>query len=261
MSIQLLQLTDLHLFADPDKRLKGVPTRAAFLDVWQSVRADARAFDLLVITGDLAHDEQLETYEFLRGLLGEWVARCRLIPGNHDSRPLLRQVFPEAVPGGDGPLTFSVSAGNWRLIGLDSHVPGEVAGRIETEQLDWLRNELSVHSDEPTILFVHHPPMSVDSVWLDRIGLQKPAALVELIQSSSQVRVVSAGHVHHEFTGSIGDTVLLTTPSTAIQFCPGDEELVFDWAPPGFRVFRLDGETYETEVVRLPELKYPPEAM
>ncbi len=258
MSLRVLQLTDLHLFSDPSGRLKGVPTRDTLVDVLEFLESQEDDFATLVLTGDLAHDEQLESYRQLRALLSPWISRCRLIPGNHDSRRFIREVFPELVPPGNGALTFSLAAGRWRLIGLDSHVPGEVPGRIESEQLDWLEEELTAHALQPTILFVHHPPVPVGCAWLDEIGLQQPERLIEIISACEQVRVVSAGHVHHECEGRIGRAAFYTTPSTALQFRPGSDKPVYDTAAPGYRVFTLDDNSCCTAVVRLADARFLP---
>lgn len=264
MPAEILQLTDLHLLGDPAARLKGVPTRESLRDVLQFIEGGTKSgkwdFDYLVITGDLAHDEQLSTYEILRELISDWVPRCRLIPGNHDDRALIRQVFPEFVLPETSLVNFSVEVGGWRLIGLDTHAPGEVLGRMDNEQLEWLGEELTHHQSEPTIVFMHHPPFPVRSAWLDRIGLQEPELLLETIQSHSQVRVVCTGHIHQVFEEMLGDVQLLTTPATAVQFQPQTELPICDPIPPGFRMFKLVGDTFQSEVVRLPELIFPPES-
>lgn len=258
MATRVLQLTDLHLFADPNARLKGVSTRDSFVDVLRFIESREDEFDVLVLTGDLAHDEELETYRMLRELLSDWISRCRLIPGNHESRSMIRRTFPELFQSEGNRLTFSFATGGWRLIGLDSHVHGQVAGRIETEQLDWLRQQLTTYADEPTVLFLHHPPVSVQSKWLDEIGLEEPQPLIETISGFKQVKVVCAGHVHQEFHGRLAQAEFYTTPSTAIQFVPRGDDLMCDHLPPGYRVLTLEGATFQTEVVRLPELKHPP---
>jgi len=132
MTTKILQLTDLHLMADRNAALKGVRTRDSLIDVLRFARQRSQAgewnFDYILLTGDLAHDQQLATYEDLRELLGDWVSRCRLIPGNHDDRTLIRKVFPELVTASAEFINFSVETADWRLIGLDSHVDGEVHG-------------------------------------------------------------------------------------------------------------------------------------
>lgn len=257
MTVDILQITDLHLMADPKSVLRDVCTRDSFNEVLRFVKDRSQSeswdFDYVFITGDLTHDEQLESYEALRELLGDWVPRCRLIPGNHDDRALIRQVFPELVPTNSESINFSVESAGWRLIGLDSHVDGVVSGRIGEEQLQWLAAELTTHVAQPTILFVHHPPVPVHSVWLDRIGLLDADALLEVVRSFSQIRSICAGHVHQEFTEILDGVKILTTPSTGVQFRPREDELVCDTVPPGFRIFRLADSTFETQVFRLPE--------
>ncbi|MGE0375975.1 MAG: phosphodiesterase [Planctomycetaceae bacterium] len=258
----VLQLTDLHLTADRHAALKGVRTRESLIDVLRFAKAQSQTgegdFDYLVLTGDLAHDEQLATYEILRDLLGDWVSRCRLIPGNHDDRTLIRQVFPELVSSCGDVINFSVETAGWRLIGLDSHVDGEVYGRIDESQLQWLAAELTTHNAQPAILFLHHPPVPVHSAWLDRIGLQNADAFINVVRSFSQVSVICTGHVHQEFSVDLHGVQILTTPSTGVQFRPRREELVCDPIPPGFRRFRLADGGFESHVVRLPSLNHSP---
>lgn len=251
----VLQITDLHLIADRSATLKDVCTYDSLVNVLSAIRDGIERgeweCDWLVISGDLAHDEQLATYELLCELLGDWVSRCRLIPGNHDNREFIRRVFPELLDN-DAPLiNFSVEAGDWRLIGLDSHQPGEVPGRVDSEQLSWLSGELRRHRHQPTAIFVHHPPFPVGSAWIDQIGLLDPEPLVELLQASPQVRIVSTGHVHQEFTGQRNNIQLFTTPSTGVQFAPRENELVVDSIPAGFRLFHLDANQFETRVIRV----------
>jgi Icc protein len=162
------------------------------------------------------------------------------------------------VPAGAGPLTFSLSVAGWRLLGLDTHLPGQVTGRVDQAQCRWLEQELAAHADQPTLVFMHHPPLPVQSPWLDSIGLEDPEPLVQVLTSAPQVKVICTGHVHHESQHRLGQALVVTTPSTAVQFEPQAEDLTLAALPPGYRVFVLDGPTYRTEVVRLPEVKYVP---
>ena len=257
MTVRVLQLSDCHLLGDPEATLNGVPTAASLREVLAFIAAN-QEFDLLVISGDLAQDEQLQTYQLLRKMLGEWVTRLRVIPGNHENRDFIRQTFPEITDGSEDLLNFSLKLGGWRLIGLDSHVPGQVWGSIGEGQLEWLKRELALDSRCPTVLFVHHPPISVKSPWLDRIGLAEPSALVKIIDSSPQIRLVCSGHVHQEFAGRLGEAEVLTTPATSFQFRPKEEVPIFDLVSTGFRVLTLGVPGYRTRVVRLPSLTYPP---
>ena len=249
MSTRIVQVTDTHLYRDPDGVLAGVSTWKTFRSVLDQIERRHGDFDHLILTGDLAQDEELETYQMLREALGDWLERCRIIPGNHDDPANLRKAFPELFPQDEGPLTFALATGDWKIIGLDSHLPGETKGRVDGDQLRWLGEQLADDSNTRVLLFVHHPPITINVAWLDKIGLEGAADLIELIEASPQVKVVCAGHVHQEFAGHIGAAALYTTPSTCVQFGARTEKS-FDTKAAGYRTFRLD-DGYHTEVHRL----------
>ncbi len=249
MCTTIIQVTDTHLFSDPEGVLAGVPTWKTFRAVLKQIERNHPDFDYLILTGDLAQDEALETYQKLHEALGDWVHRCRIIPGNHDNPAHLRAVFPELFPKDGAALTFSLSASGWKIIGLDSHLPGETKGRVEAAQIEWLKGELELDPGVPTLLFVHHPPVAIKVEWLDRVGLDGADDLRALVEASPQVKVICAGHVHQEFSGSIGRAAVYTTPSTCVQFSRRSEK-EFDPTAAGYRTFRL-GDGHHTEVHRL----------
>ena len=257
MPLRVLQLTDLHLYADPGTRLKGIPTQQMFRDVLSDIAARHIVFDYAIVTGDLAQEGELGAYAFLIETLGDRLSTCRFIPGNHDRRPHLRSAFGTAIAG-KGPITFALDAGGWRLVGLDTLVPGSGAGRIAADQLVWLEETLASARGRPVALFMHHPPIPVGTPWLDRIGLQAPDAFAELLSAFPNVEVVCCGHVHQEFEGSLGGIPVLAAPSTCLQFEPGTESPVFTDEPPGFRLLELSPGEMTTEVFRLPETRHPP---
>ena len=143
MSTRILQLTDLHLFTETEATLRGVPTRKSLVDVLQFIRGGIEAgeqdYDCLVITGDVAHDEQATTYaalsDLLSKMLGELGEQCLVIPGNHDNRDGIRQVFTQSGLADNRKICFSREVGGWRLIGLDSQLAGEVGGHIDSQHL------------------------------------------------------------------------------------------------------------------------------
>jgi 3',5'-cyclic-AMP phosphodiesterase len=258
----VLQLTDLHLFADEHGTMNQVPTRNTFVEVLDACRATGLVFEQVVFTGDLAQDESLEAYRCIRDLVTEWVApsRIQLIPGNHDSRRFIREAFPESTPAGgeEDPITFSVAAGAWRLIGVDTLIPGESAGIVDEAQLDWLRRELASHEGAPTLVFMHHPPVpGLRGEWLERMGLRNQDAVLDILRAAPQVRAVSSGHLHHELCIHAGAFEVLVAPSTAYQYARRDGSVVLDPLPPGFRTFTLRDERYETTVGRVNKLNYP----
>ncbi len=249
---RIIQITDCHLMVDPQAELKGICTRARFDQVLAAIQAKHTDADRLIVTGDLTHDEQLETYETLKRLLAEWFPKLRVIPGNHDDRASMAQVFGERLQLIAGRNVFTDIIGGWKLIGLDSHVPGQLHGEVGADQLEWLERELTANEELPTGLFLHHPPVSVNSPWLDRIGLADEEGLLALVARYSRVRVICCGHVHQERTAIEGAATIFTTPSTGVQFRPETESLEVDVVAPGYRILDLysDGR-FHTRVERV----------
>ena len=258
MAARIVQITDLHLMADPLGELKGVCSRTNLLAVLDVLRRDFSSAERLIVTGDLAHDELLQTYESLRELLVEWLPKLCLIPGNHENRAFMRQVFGDRVLEVDDRNIFADTVGGWRLIGLDSQLVGEVRGQLGASQRDWLARELAAEPLRPAAIFLHHPPLKVGTGWLDEIGLEDAEPLLELLRQSPQVKFVCSGHIHHEMTVVQANTLLLTTPATSVQFLPETDRLIPDPIPPGFRIFDLEADgSFRTRVVRVPQSVIP----
>ena len=246
---RIVQVTDCHLFADLEESLRDIVTWPRLAMVLDDVRRQIPDADLLVFTGDTAHDEARGTYESFRSVLVEWRDRMQIIPGNHDNRLVLGDLFPQRRAGPIGRVTFEVSWNDWQVIGLDSQQPGEQPGSLGAEQLAWLRTRLEI-TPLHTLLFLHHPPVAVQSPWLDQINLQDALEFERLLQDHPQVRLVVCGHVHQEYVGLLGDATVFATPAVGPQFRPRTEQLVIEPAPPAYRVLELRSHgRWSTQVV------------
>ena len=252
----ILQLSDPHLMSDPQGRLKNVPTYESLKQVIQFARTSCSNPDHVVISGDLSHEHTVAGYELLRDLLGDWVERALVIPGNHDDRGGMRQVFSQVPGRSDEEVWFQQVIGDWQLIGLDSHVPGQVYGELSNTMLTQLNSWLA-NSDRPTVIFLHHPPASVMSHWIDQIGLQNPVPLADVLHQHAHVKGLFCGHIHQVFQGEFAGVEFSSAPSTAFQFKPGTVKMQLDELPAGFRIIELQ-ERVASQVVRLDELSFTP---
>ncbi|QXI29045.1 3',5'-cyclic-AMP phosphodiesterase [Pseudomonas vanderleydeniana] len=246
-SVLLVQLSDSHLFAETDGTLLGMNTRDSLQRVIDCVLAEQPRIDLVLASGDLSQDGTLESYQCFRQMSGRISAPARWFPGNHDE---LREMA-EAAAGSDL-LEPVVDIGNWRVILLDSAVPGSVPGFLQDEQLQLLERALGEAPERHHLVCFHHHPVSIQCAWMEPIGLRNPQALFAVLERFPQARALLWGHIHQEFDRQHEGLRLLASPSTCIQFAPGSEDFKLDDKAPGYRWLRLhpDGRL-ETGVSRV----------
>lgn len=242
VTMRILQLTDLHL----GSRF-GDARWAAFDTLLHDLPALVGEFDRLVITGDLAAHGQAAVYDALRARLTPWLSKLRVVPGNHDSAGRVRDVFADRMLGGSPAANFLDEVHGVRLVGLDSSRRFRISGALGTAQLDWLSSVLDPAL--PSLVFLHHPPRSIGTWWLDKDLLRDRAAFSEIIQGRG-VQGVFCGHVHQESEGVLGQVPVWTTPSTAYQFKPRSLMPRTDRRDSGFRVIEITGGVLTTSVVR-----------
>ncbi len=254
--LTVLQLTDSHLFADPAARLLGVDTQENLEVLLRHVRAQPRKADLLLATGDLSQDGSPESYEHFLRLVAPLALPVHALPGNHDRRDSFHAVLgPRAAP--------VVDHGAWRLILLDTLIPGSDAGLLAPGQLALLAEAGQVAVDRHVLVALHHSPITLGSRWLDTMTIANADQLMACLAGLPRVRALLWGHVHQACDTSIPHPAgpdgarlrLLATPSTCFQFKPQSRDFGLDDAAPGYRWLRLaaDGGV-DTEVVRVDEL-------
>ena len=232
----LVQLTDCHLFGEPDTAMLGVNTDASLRAVLRQIQADGKHPDLLMATGDLSQDGEAASYRRFAAILGESEAlaraQIRCLPGNHDQPAVLRQELPQW----SAPVT---DVGAWRVVALDTTVPGSNAGHLPDTQLDLLEAALADAPGRHTLVAMHHNPMQIDSHWHDSMMIDNPQALFKRLARFPQARVLLWGHVHHEFDRRRHNLRMLATPSTCFQFSIRDGKHVVDNMAPGYRWIKL----------------------
>ena len=244
-AVRLVQFTDPHLYADEHALLRGVATFPALLRTLDHARARDWPVDAILVTGDLVQDDPAGYANFRRAFetLGKPVY-C--VPGNHDEpRAMMRELAraPFIVGG-------RVDLGAWRIVLLDSTVPGCAEGRLSEASLAQLDEALASAAGRHVLVCLHHHPVAMSSRWLDRVGLVNADEFFRIIDAHRDVRAVLWGHVHQSFDALRRNVRLLATPSTCAQFLPHSDEFAVDPRPPAYRTLTLrpDGSIL-TEVV------------
>lgn len=187
-SVLLVQLSDSHLFAEDGARLLGMDTAHSLEKVVERVAREQPRIDLILATGDVSQDGSLDSYTRFRRLSAPLDAPLRWFAGNHDEREPMQR----ATEGSDL-LEQVVDVGNWRVVLLDSSIPGAVPGYLEEDQLELLRRAIDSAGERFLLVSFHHHPVPIGSDWMDPIGLRNPQALFDLLAPYPQVRCLLWG--------------------------------------------------------------------
>jgi Icc protein len=242
--MRLLQLSDPHLLADPAGLCRGrYPLRQLRLGLQEALRqiGGADSVDLLLLSGDLCHDESWTGYAQLRDLLREMGLKTALLPGNHDQPQLLR-----AALGRHWPVAPAlVCLGSVDLLLLDSHRPGTDVGWLGPLQLAWLQRQLKDRQPgRPLLVALHHPPLAIGDPRFDPIALADAPQLLALLRPVADLRAVLFGHIHRPFQGwlpALPGVPLLGCPSSLVSFGDSPElgARLLDLGGPGRLLERL----------------------
>lgn len=247
----LLQISDTHLGAD----WHGVDPDECLLRAVEAILDLPQRPDALVVSGDLTQNGTLEEYARVRELVAPLDLEPHVLPGNHDLRGPLREAF--GLPGeGEEPASHAVDLGPLRLVCLDSTIPGGEGGALDEGRIEWLDGVLGEEPDQPTVVAMHHPPLSTAIPTFDSIGLAPEwrMELAEVLARHPQVARVIAGHVHRVIVSDLAGRAVISVPSTYLQ-----AKLTFTRAPiemapdaPGFAIHALRDGALTSHVQTVP---------
>ncbi|MBM3489324.1 MAG: phosphodiesterase [Alphaproteobacteria bacterium] len=236
----IAQITDMHVRPYAKPCYGRVETNAHLRQAVRALGELRPAPDLVLATGDLVDRGSIEEYEILRDLLSPLTMPVYLIPGNHDDRANLRAVFADAyLRQDDRFLHYVVDRHPVRLIGLDTLVPGSPDGELCADRLRWLSHRLAERPDQPTVLFMHHPPFASGLGHMDRFACVGSEPLAALVRAYPRIERVLCGHQHRSVQMRWAGTLASIAPSTAHQMTfdtAPDAPLAFVMEPPGFHL-------------------------
>ena len=234
-SLNVLQLSDPHLFADPEGRLLGMRTLASLQHVITDANKNLSPIDLTLVTGDLVHDASPAGYSLLKKQLTHLGTPTYCLPGNHDDPKALKK----ALTGNPIDTPFSIQKKDWSIILLDSNLPGSTKGHLDKTQLNKLQDCLSNHPDHHTLICLHHHTVPVKSKWLDTMILDNADDFFAITDRHLQIKGITCGHIHQSFETKRNGALLMGSPSTCFQFTPQSIDFDIDNKSPGYRWLTL----------------------
>lgn len=240
----IAQITDLHIRLPGQKAYRIVETDAYLPPAVQALNRLDPVPDLVVISGDLTDFGRPAEYAHLKKMLDALRMPYVLLPGNHDDRAMLREVFADhaylAGADVDGHMQYTVEDFPVRVLALDTVVPGQSHGSLCERRLAWLADRLAEQPQRPTVIVMHHPPFETGIAHMDAIGLLAGTeGLADIVGRHGNVERIMCGHLHRSIFRRFAGTIASTCPSPAHQVALDlrpDGPSAFVMEPPGFHL-------------------------
>lgn len=255
-ALRILHLSDTHFSGDGGRHY-GVVDTAEHLRRALSHVAHL-TFDLVVVSGDVSEDGSEVSYRQVLDAVATWTlargARAVFAMGNHDQRSAFRAVLGSGQPDADErplpgvdldrPVASVVVQDGWRVVVLDSSVPGAGYGALDPEQLSFLRDVLSEPAAHGTVVVVHHPPLPAQTDLLAALALGEDDGheLLDVVRGTD-VRLILGGHYHMPITEIVAGVPVTVAPAVtnlSRAFADPAEESAIDGF--GGSVVSIDGD-------------------
>lgn len=253
----IAQISDTHIRL-PGQLIEGRVDTFAYLSVCIArINALPQPPDLVVASGDLADTGSAAEYRRIKSELERLAMPYCVMPGNHDLRAPMREVFANTVAlpvSGNGHLQYAVELDALRVLCLDTLDEGKESGWLCIDRLDWLHDQLAANG-KPTLIFLHHPPFDCGIPGMDAIKLGNPDALAEVLMEHDHVIGLSSGHVHRSVFTQWAGLPACICPSPAHQIhLDTNEGAPLSWTleAGGFLLHRVKDGGLTTHVVQGP---------
>ena len=217
--LTIAQITDLHV-TTPEDLLNKNRNEERLRQVLASIHQLHPRPVAIIASGDLVDRASLPEYLELRETLKDVEIPLYFGMGNHDARAPFLEVFagPFAQTDDNGFIQYAVDFEDLRVVMCDTLDEGRHSGAFCEERAAWLARTLDARPDTPTLLMLHHPPVSSGIAWMDPA---QHSGWIERLRAvligRSQIRTIAAGHLHRGFVTTFAGHLLAASPATSIQ--------------------------------------------
>lgn len=234
--LNFVHLTDSHLGNNYSDQYKGLKTFESLRSVCLLIQASHTDLDFILVTGDISQTGTKESYALFQSILAEFKIPVYCLPGNHDDANLIQSLYP------DSPVEHVsfIQLKRTILILINTAVLNEEFGFVKPEHLSEISNYLDQNPSKSAIVAMHHPVISTNTPWMDKITVQNAELVYKYFQQQENIKLVLNGHAHMDIKTKTSGTTFISTPSTCYQFKPGAETTEYDTLSPAYRLVSVE---------------------
>lgn len=223
--VYFVHISDTHFGPTKDFELYGCNSYTNAARMVEAINALPTQPDFVVHTGDVASNPDEQAYRLAAEVFERLQSPIYYVTGNHDSSTLiarfLRMGEKRNASTDAQKLSYVFDLHGYRFLTLDARGPDEIDphGVLGGHQFEFLQSVLD-RDAMPLTLFVHFPPLELDSLWLDReMLLLNGRQLHEmLVPHRQRICGVFYGHVHRGIQVAKDGILYSSVASTGGQF-------------------------------------------
>lgn len=214
----LIQITDTHILPPGEVLYDEVDTELHLAKTVERINRMRPVPDVVMITGDLVEKGDKAGYQHFLELIKPLKMPVYVLPGNHDNPQTMTEVFAGTshFPVNDNTFQYAVEDLPFRILALNSRSNGSELPELDEQRLSWLTRELD-QSDKPTLIALHHPPMTTGIELIDMGGSDWFKGFKSALAEHNHVKLVICGHCHTDLYGRIGQVPVYMAGATAHQ--------------------------------------------
>ncbi|MBO0452411.1 metallophosphoesterase family protein [Candidatus Enterococcus murrayae] len=174
--------------------------------------------DLVIISGDLTEDGEVEDYRYLRDWLKNFLGDTKVVVtlGNHDIKEHFRVGWCNE-PASAEPYNQVEYLPDFTVIAFDNSCYGHADGIVDEQQFQWLEKTLEREKNQPIVLVTHHHLLAHQSSIPEWPGAERFLQLI----APYNISCILNGHTHHTFNDDIAGIPYFTVSS--MSFVGEDE--------------------------------------
>lgn len=249
--LNFLHISDTHISVDAKIGSHDLfaaaphPNRSAAAMV-AAIRQLPFPIDFILHTGDVCADPLPENYQRALAILRDLQQPLILLPGNHDSIELMREILSDGDSRrvmGDDQLAIK----GYHLLTIDgSGADNPLAPTLSEEQIERFAVQAGRTQGDPILVAAHYPLIKTGVPWIDEQSRVQNGERIHAILARRRAEVAGVffGHVHQAALSVCDGITYVCCPSAWSNFAgyPGMTSAEADTGTPsGFNLVMIRG--------------------
>jgi len=247
--VYFVHISDTHIGPNPDYSQYGSSPLPCARRLVEVINDLPHKPDFVIHTGDVVADPDPAAYQSAARTFAMLNVPIYYVNGNHDTAADIRHFLPMGPHKNEGSdpdrLSYSFEVSGFRFLVLDARGPDEIDpnGLLPQSQIDLAAKVIS-EGDQPLAIFIHHPVLPMNSIWMDEnmLILNGRELHEVLLSGAHRLRGVFHGHIHQPMQTFSDGIMYVSAASAFTQFGAWPDDRVTRFNPeldPGFNFVHL----------------------